>query len=128
MSRLVKVQLPSGQQIWAQVTDGPADVGAADALRSLSAEDLRDTIEGVAQSVAAAAESVLPDQVSLEFGLELSLKTGKLTSVLAEAAGKASLKLTLTWDTTGGRAPGTRSAPGDDETSGGTAGPPEQSS
>jgi hypothetical protein len=89
MSRLVKVQLPTGQQIWARVTDGPTDVGAVDTLRSLSAEDLREAIEGVAQSVAEAAESVLPDQVSLEFGLELSLKTGKLTSVLAEAAGKA---------------------------------------
>lgn len=98
MSRLIQVQLPTGQTIWANVADGPADVSASQTLRRLPLEDLQETIEGVTQTIAEAAERVRPDEVSLEFGLELSLKTGKLTSVLAEAAGKASLRLTLTWN------------------------------
>ncbi|MBM2616252.1 hypothetical protein JIG36_11855 [Actinoplanes sp. LDG1-06] len=97
MSRLIQVALPSGQVIWANVAEGPSDVGGMDALRKISLDDLRDTVEGVAQTVAGAVERIAPDQVGVEFGLELSLKTGKLTSVLAEASGKASIKLTLSW-------------------------------
>ncbi|MBO3745211.1 hypothetical protein J5X84_03960 [Streptosporangiaceae bacterium NEAU-GS5] len=59
--------------------------------------DLRETVEGVTQSVAQALRRVQPDEVSVEFGVELAVKTGKLTSVLAEGSGTATIKLTLTW-------------------------------
>ncbi len=90
MSRLLPVELPSGQVIWARVsTEGPTDVGASDVIRGLRLDDLREIVEGVTRSVAEAAENVRPDQISVEFGIELALKTGKLTSVLAEGSAKA---------------------------------------
>ncbi|GAA2611282.1 CU044_2847 family protein [Paractinoplanes durhamensis] len=99
MSEVIEVQLPTGQIILARVDDdGPADVGAHDARWKLAMDDLQATVEGVTETVAAALERVRPDAVSLEFGLELSVKTGKLTSILAEGSGKASLKLTLSWN------------------------------
>ena len=98
VSEVVSVILPSGQQILARVqVEGPADVGAGAAVRRLAIADLRETVEGVTQSVARALQRVHPDEVSVEFGVELALKTGKLTSVLAEGSGKASIKLALTW-------------------------------
>jgi hypothetical protein len=100
MSGLLRIVLPTGQQLWANVSaDGPADVSLPQAIHKLDLEDLRNTIEGVAQSIHAAVESVRPDQLSLEFGVELAMKTGKLTSVLAEVSGSASLKITMSWNT-----------------------------
>jgi hypothetical protein len=78
--------------------EGPVDVGAGATLRRLAIDDLRETVEGVTQSVAQALRRVRPDEVSVEFGVELAVKTGKLTSVLAEGSGTASIRLTLTWN------------------------------
>jgi NTP-dependent ternary system trypsin peptidase co-occuring protein len=97
MSRPVKVELPTGDIVWAQVENsGPADV-AVGGLLKLDAEQLRTTVRGVSESLRSALEDVVPDQVQIEFGIELAVKTGKLTSVLAEAGGKAAVKVTLTW-------------------------------
>ncbi|MEU1969688.1 CU044_2847 family protein [Micromonospora sediminicola] len=101
-SRAMQVRLPSGEVIWAQVrTDGPTNV-AAGGLQHLDVDELRSTISGVTRSVREAIEDLVPDQVQVEFGLSLTVKSGKLTSVLAEAGGTASLKVSLAW---GGQQP-----------------------
>ncbi len=106
MSRLLQVELPNGQVIWARVaTEGPADVGTSDVVRKLRLDDLRETVAGVTHSVAKAIENLRPDQVSLEFGIELAVKTGKLTSVLAEGSATGNLKLTMSWNADGARHP-----------------------
>ncbi|NUW41344.1 CU044_2847 family protein [Nonomuraea rhodomycinica] len=100
MSNVVPIELPDGEVILARVrVEGPSDVGSTQVLRKLPVDDLRKVVTGVAGTVADAVESVRPDQVSVEFGIEIAVKSGKVASVLAEAGGKASLKLTLTWDT-----------------------------
>lgn len=97
-SKPLQVELPSGDVIWAQVmTDGPTNV-AAGSLQRLDIDDLRATIRGVSSSLREAIADLVPDQVQVEFGLSLTLKSGKLTSVLAEAGGTASLKVSLTWN------------------------------
>src|SRR5438045_41249 len=99
MSNILPVELPSGEQILARVgVDGPSDVASMPSLHRLSSGEFRQTVEGVARSVAAAIERVAPNEVSVEFGIELSVKAGKVVSVLADAGGKASLKITLTWN------------------------------
>lgn len=60
MPRMIQVRLPSGQIVWANVASGPSDVGATDAIKELPVEELRDTIEGVSQSVIEAVEGRLP--------------------------------------------------------------------
>jgi hypothetical protein len=98
----VRVELPTGEVIWARLSDdsGPSNVSAEDVLHRLDLADLRGTIQGVSQSVRAALGGLRPDQVSVQFGLELAVKTGKLTSLLAEASGKASIAVTVSWTTT----------------------------
>jgi hypothetical protein len=116
MSEVVPVTLPSGHTILARVqVEGPVDVGAGARLRNLAITDLRETVEGVTQSVAQALRRVRPDEVSVEFGVELAVKTGKLTSVLAEGSGKASIKLTLTWSDGDALRSSAASADADDE-------------
>jgi len=61
-------------------------------------------VRGVAGSVRAALDDLVPDQVQVEFGLELALKTGKLISVLAEGGAAASIKVAVTWGRASARA------------------------
>ncbi|MBQ1019821.1 hypothetical protein KBX71_18410 [Micromonospora sp. D93] len=97
-SKLVQVELPTGDLIWAWVAvDGPTNV-ASGVLQKLDVEDLRKTVRGVSTSLPEAVNDLVPDAVQVEFGLELALKSGKLTSVLAEAGATASVKVTLTWN------------------------------
>ena len=96
-SKPVQVELPTGEVIWARVTvDGPQNVTSG-GLQRLDVEDLRRTVRGVSASLREAVEDLVPDEVQVEFGLELALKSGKLISLLAEAGATASAKVILTW-------------------------------
>jgi hypothetical protein len=96
-SRPVQVQLPTGEVIWAKVSvDGPQNVASA-GLHSLDVEELGRTVRGLSASLYHAVGGLLPDEVQVEFGLELALKSGKVISMLAEAGATASVKVTLGW-------------------------------
>ncbi|HUI61233.1 MAG TPA: CU044_2847 family protein [Steroidobacteraceae bacterium] len=111
-SKPVQVKLPTGEVIWARVTvDGPQNV-ASGGLQHLDVEDLRQTVRGVSASLRQAVEGLVPDEVQVEFGLELALKSGKLISLLAEAGATASAKVILTWK--GDAAPTAALIPGAD--------------
>ena len=71
-----------------------ASTGVAAALK---AEGFPETIKAVAESVRMGLRDVKPNEVRVEFGLELTLKSGKVLSVLAEVGGTASVKVELTW-------------------------------
>ncbi|MFD3458385.1 CU044_2847 family protein [Nocardia fluminea] len=96
--------------------DGPVDVGARGPAPTGKRRSPRDSRGSYAERRAGAAR-FRPDEVSVEFGVELAVKTGKLTSVLAEGASKASIKLTLTWN--GGEALPMNPAAADDDNRGG---------
>lgn len=97
-SRPVQVQLPTGEVIWAKVAvDGPQNVASA-GLQRLDVEELGRTVQGLSASIHQAVDSLVPDEVEVEFGLELALKSGKVISMLAEAGATASIKVTLGWN------------------------------
>jgi hypothetical protein len=64
---------------------------------AISFDGVRETLEAVASSLAQAWEKVRPSEATVEFGLELTAKQGKLTGLLVEGGGTASLKVTLAW-------------------------------
>lgn len=78
---------------------GPRTVGVVDAL---SFDGVRDTVEAVAGQLGQVWDRVQPSEASVEFGLSLTAKAGKLTGLLVDADGSASLKITLTWKAAGG--------------------------
>jgi Trypsin-co-occurring domain 1 len=73
---------------------GPQVVGLTEAL---SFDGVRETLEAVAGQLALAWQKVQPAEATVKLGLSLSTKTGKLTALLVEGGGQASLKVTLTW-------------------------------
>ena len=99
-SEIVEVELADGTVFNAEVAvpSGIGDVGAWDRLPIAEAKQSIESITGwVVNSVRAALPDT-PDKFGLEFGLKLAVKTGKLTSVLAEAGGEASVTIRLEWE------------------------------
>ncbi len=95
-SRQVERVQAGGVEFFVEVADGggPQTVGAESAL---SFDGVRDTIEAIAGQVGQVWERVKPAEASVEFGLSLTAKTGKLTGLLVDADGSASLKVCLKW-------------------------------
>ncbi|MEG3439686.1 CU044_2847 family protein [Pannus brasiliensis CCIBt3594] len=60
-------------------------------------QDVADTIEAITQSIAATIEKVKPKKATVEFGVEVAVKSGKLTALIVEGQGKGNLKITLEW-------------------------------
>ncbi|MCB5167506.1 hypothetical protein LG634_22085 [Streptomyces bambusae] len=99
MSEIVEVQTPDGGTLWVRVEDdgagGPVDASFGSVKHRL--DDLPQTLEAVAGTVRAGLRKAAPDEVTVEFGIELSLKSGLLVSVVTASSGKANLKVSATW-------------------------------
>ncbi|MYS12547.1 CU044_2847 family protein [Streptomyces sp. SID4982] len=127
-TRVARIELPDGTPVWARISGAEelsyTDTGFHDRVEA-SVESLHSLITGVARSLSGPLSAVRPDEVSVEFGIELTAKAGKVVGLLADGEAKAALTVTLTWnggppDTSGaasgeagtGPAPGAAPAPG----------------
>jgi Trypsin-co-occurring domain 1 len=121
MSRLVEFPLQDGGTVLVQVDEAaaePATRGLGD--RRLVTEQAQQTFEQAIARVQPAAQALIsplraladaPEEVGVEFGLELSAEAG---AFIAAASSTASFKVTLTWrrpDPPRGRTPPPTSAP-----------------
>jgi len=91
--RLVKA---GGAEFYVEVSDA----GGPTPIRSegpLSFDGVRATVEGIATELAQAWQKVRPSEASVAFGLKLTAKSGKLTGLVVEGGGEASITVTLTW-------------------------------
>jgi hypothetical protein len=73
---------------------GPGDVAAFDRVKLQS---VADTIKAIADTLGTAVKEASPDKASVEFGLELAIKGGKLVSLITETGATATLKVNLEW-------------------------------
>ena len=101
-ARLVEVDLGGGAVALVRAVDLPDDddEGGAEKVGwrdRFDLTDVTDMLDGVAQSLRAAAESAKPSKMKVELGIELAVKSGKLTGIIVEGSGTASLKVTLEW-------------------------------
>lgn len=104
LSRLVEFPLQDGGGILVQVNEaagGPVTRGLGD--RRLAAEQAQQTFEQAIARVQPAAQALIsrlraladsPDEVGVEFGLELSAEAG---AFIAAASSTANFKVTLSW-------------------------------
>ncbi|MFD8673748.1 CU044_2847 family protein [Streptomyces seoulensis] len=117
-TRVARIELPDGTPVWARISGAgePAyteelsytDTGFHERVEA-SVESLHSLITGVARSLAGPLSAVRPDEVSVEFGIELTAKAGKVVGLLADGEAKAALTVTLTWN---GGPPERGTAPG----------------
>lgn len=98
LTQIVEVELPNGEVILAEVQAiGSSDVSFRKRMR------LEDTGAAITQMARWMFDSITaelprpPDKVGIDFGVKLMVKTGKLTSVLAEASAEATATVKLEW-------------------------------
>jgi hypothetical protein len=98
--RVVEVVLPNKAVALVRATD--LDEGGQVAEKVgwqdvFSFEGVSGTLEGIAQAVRSGLEKVTPSKTTVELGIELAVKNGKLTGLIVEGDAKASLTVTLEW-------------------------------
>jgi hypothetical protein len=92
----ISLELADGIQLWveARALGGEEDVGIGDALKF---EEVTQVIGAIATGLKQTFETVKPKKAAVEFGLEVGLESGKLTTLLVQDSVKANLKITLEW-------------------------------
>lgn len=111
-ARIARIEMPDGTPVWARISgaeelerppagDGLSytDTGFSDFADQVQArvESLQGVVTSVARSLAEPLRAVRPDEVSVEFGIELTAKAGKVVGLLADGEAKGAIKVTLTW-------------------------------
>ncbi|MER7724116.1 CU044_2847 family protein [Streptomyces sp. NPDC096323] len=111
-ARITRIEMPDGTPVWARISgaeelDRPepggltfTDTGFGDIADRVQArvESLHSVVTSVARSLAVPLRAVRPDEVSVEFGIELTAKSGKVVGLLADGEAKGAIKVTLTWN------------------------------
>ncbi|MER6462579.1 CU044_2847 family protein [Streptomyces sp. NPDC048409] len=128
-TRIARVRLPDGTPVWARISGAEelavpsgelsyTDTGFGERVEA-SVESLNALVRGVARSLAEPLRAVRPDEVSVEFGIELTAKAGKVVGLLADGEAKAAITVTLSWK---GGGPPDPVVPGTPEGSGASGG------
>ncbi len=95
-TEILVLKTESGHEfmIEASSSGGQEDVAGFGDLKS---KDLVESITALSDTFATALKAISPDKFSVEFGVEVTLKAGKLLALLCNGEGKANLKITLEW-------------------------------
>jgi hypothetical protein len=117
---LERVQLPTGDWVWVRRPVADADVGGpaestdvglgtavGQAAQLAQMPGFVSTVAAVVDSARLALARHRPDRVEVEFGLELSARSGAVLAVLGQAGGGAHVKITACWDRSDERPDGT---------------------
>lgn len=89
----VKVDEKLTVMVEARLLGGEQEVSS----RVLSFQSVTDAIEGIAGKIANTVAKIQPDKVTIEFGLEISVKSGELVTLLVNGEQKGNLKITMEW-------------------------------
>ncbi|WP_329222637.1 CU044_2847 family protein [Streptomyces microflavus] len=104
----IQLVMPGGEMVWAMVErQGPKDTGLGDQVAQ-RIEGFQESLHAVAANVRAAVATVRPDEVSVEFGLELAAGKHGVVAALTGVGGKATFKVALKWVAPGPAPAGTR--------------------
>ncbi|BCL84663.1 hypothetical protein ccbrp13_71280 [Ktedonobacteria bacterium brp13] len=94
--KVIGAELENGEMLYIEATP----LGGEQLIGTSLPESFRqvtDVIEGLAESIVTTLQKVKPDKASVEFGLQVAVESGKLTSLLVQGSGNANLKITLEW-------------------------------
>jgi len=101
-TRIVEVDLPNGATALVRATEvdggGATKTGVADRF---DVGSVVATLEGLSQALKDGLRKAAPSKVTVELGVELVVKAGKLTGLIVEGEGKGSLTVTLEWEGAG---------------------------
>jgi hypothetical protein len=91
------VLLPDGArlQIEVRAPSGYQEVGALDAL---SFDSVTKALESLGTSLSGALARMKPDKAAIEFGMEIAVEAGKLTTLICQGKTTANFTVKLEWE------------------------------
>lgn len=99
--KVIEVELPNGARALVRATEAVVEGAGAEKVvawpERFTFTDVGATLEGLAQAIQDSLERVKPDKVIVTLGIELVVKSGKLTGLIVEGGGAGSLSVTLEW-------------------------------
>ncbi len=96
---VVDAKLPSGAEVRVRVSEDAG--GGLEEVGRFEPGDLEavlSTVEEVASLLHAKLAAIRPRRATVEFGVSLSVKSGRLAALVFEGIGEASLTVTLEWE------------------------------
>lgn len=93
----VPVKLPNGAIVNIEVSQkvgGRSNVSS----NTFDFDDISDVIEGLTVAIKHTLNKAKPQKATVKFGLEVSTESGKLISSLVKGSSKATLEVTLEWN------------------------------
>lgn len=96
--RVVEVELPDGSTALFEALmvggGGAHEVGLEDRF---GFEHVQATLRGVTGAVTDALAAHRPDELTVEVGLEVAVRAGKLTCLIVGGEGSATMRVAMTW-------------------------------
>jgi hypothetical protein len=125
----MQVVLPSGDPVWVSLgRDDPGEDGNGSGAQDAGLRDhveaviqagklpgFTEAIRGVVTSVREALEEHRPDEFTVDFGIQITAKTGSALSVVAAGEGSAQIRVSATWRRDGIPSSGRQQEPGEPE-------------
>jgi hypothetical protein len=101
-SRVVEVVLPNKTVAFVRAVELDEGQGSGSAEKvgwkdHFDLQQVSETLEGIAQAIRAGLQNVKPTRTTVELGIGLAVKSGKLTGILVDGEANASFKVTLEW-------------------------------
>jgi hypothetical protein len=99
--RVVQVVLPNGTVALVQAADLDGGGQVAEKVAwpgTFDFTQVSGTLEGVAEAIRSGLKKVTPSKTTVELGIQLAVKNGKLTALLVEGKADVSLTVMLEWD------------------------------
>ncbi|OKH17625.1 CU044_2847 family protein [[Limnothrix rosea] IAM M-220] len=95
-TKIVTVKLDEQTEflVRAKSQGGEQDVSIGDALKF---EAVTNVIGGIAKGIKKTLDQTKPKKVTVEFGLEVGIESGKALALLVDDTAQANLKITLEW-------------------------------
>ena len=84
------------KKIFAEVSILGGEEDVASKLPSF--ETVTEAIEDISSHLSSVFDKVKPDKASVEFGIQLTLESGKLAALIVKGQGSSSMKVTLEWN------------------------------
>lgn len=94
---LVPVDLGDGQVVLVEVrpTSSEEDVSVLD---KLPFDEIASSIDAITRRVHSAVARAKPQRATVEFGLDIGVESGQLTSMLVKGSGTATITISLEWE------------------------------
>lgn len=92
---VIELQLSNGAKVLAEVRTGDREEEVA--WRALKLGEITGSIKGLVEDLTKPLSAAKCDKLILEFGLDLAVDQGTLTSLLVNASATASIKVSMEW-------------------------------